>query len=83
MTTEKAANIYEELKNYFENTPQDQILKDWKETEDWDKVGPTVEEFFYFTQQCDNLKLGIPLINGNVIKKSNISPEFTSGFFLN
>ena len=37
--------ILEELKNYFRNTPQEQILKDWAETEKYDQVGPTIYEF--------------------------------------
>ncbi len=83
MSTKKATNFYEELKNYFEKTSLDQVLKDWEKTEEYGEIGPTVEEFLNFTQQHFNLKLEEPLINGIVIKTNNLSPEFTSGFFLN
>ncbi len=38
-------NLVEELKRYFETTPQDKILEDWAKTEKYDKVGPTCDEF--------------------------------------
>lgn len=48
------STILEELKRYFQNTPQEKILSDWAETEKYDEVGPTVQEFrrvskFFFT----------------------------------
>ena len=42
---EQEKSMYEKLKDYFENTPKEQIEKDWKETEKYDEVGPTVKEF--------------------------------------
>jgi len=44
-------NFYEELKRYFEVTPQDKVLEDWAKSEEFDNVGPTVEEFINFSQQ--------------------------------
>lgn len=38
--------IFENLKEYFKNTPKEQIQKDWDESEPFDKVGPTIVEFF-------------------------------------
>jgi hypothetical protein len=38
-------NFLEELKKYFDETPKDKILEDWVKTEEFDNVGPTVEEF--------------------------------------
>ena len=38
-------NFAEALKQYFENTPKEQIEADWKKSEEWDKVGPTVEQY--------------------------------------
>lgn len=38
--------MFENLKEYFKNTPKEQIQKDWDESEPFDKVGPTVIEFF-------------------------------------
>ena len=38
-------NIVEKLKKYFEETSEEQFLKDWKETEEFDNIGITVDEF--------------------------------------
>lgn len=40
-----AATLLEELKEYFENTPREQILKDWESTKEYEGVGPTADEF--------------------------------------
>ena len=36
----------EELERYFKNTPREKILSDWNKSEEFDKVGPTVDEYF-------------------------------------
>lgn len=38
-------NLLKCLEEYFKNTPKEQIQKDWNETEKYDSVGPTVEEY--------------------------------------
>jgi hypothetical protein len=38
-------NFYEKLKQYFEETPREKILEDWGKSAEYDKVGPTVDEF--------------------------------------
>lgn len=38
-------NFLEDLREYFKNTPREQVIKDWEESENLDKVGPTVDEF--------------------------------------
>lgn len=35
---ETETNFMEELKEYFDKTPQEQIEKDWEATEVWDEV---------------------------------------------
>jgi hypothetical protein len=75
-------NILEDLKKYFQDTPQEQIMKEWTETEMYDKVGPSIEEFLiktklYFKLEDEDL----------VFKETNTSnniknPNYTSGFFL-
>lgn len=44
-------NFFEELKKYFEVTPQKQVLEDWAKSAEFDEVGLTVEEFLDNTQQ--------------------------------
>ena len=74
-------NFYEELKRYFEVTPQDKVLEDWAKSEEFDNVGPTVEEFINFSQQYNTQTSNsnnwcIPTMN------DQISPNFTSGLFI-
>ena len=35
-------DLYKSLKEYFENTYQEQLDKDWKEIEPLNKIGPDV-----------------------------------------
>lgn len=44
-------NFFEELKKYFEVTPREKVLEDWAKSIEFDKVGPTVEEFIESTKQ--------------------------------
>ncbi len=76
------SNFFEELKKYFENTPHDKIVADWAKSEEFDKVGPTVEEFLISSQQyyvyTNDPNNWCPENNNN-----QISPKFTSGFLFN
>lgn len=47
-------NLFESLKNYFENTPQDILENDWKEVEYLNEIGPDVIEYAdYVKKQYD------------------------------
>ena len=41
-------NLFERLKDYFENTPKDVIEKDWREIEYLNEIGPDVIEYAEF-----------------------------------
>lgn len=47
----KKNDILQDLKDYFKNTPREQVEKDWAETEKYDKVGRTVFEFMGLMNQ--------------------------------
>ncbi|TDD78408.1 hypothetical protein [Flavobacterium caseinilyticum] len=75
-------NILEDLKKYFQDTPQEQIMKDWAETEKFDKVGPSIEEFLtktklYFKLEEEKLLLSQPNFLDNIK-----NPKYSSGFSL-
>ena len=40
-------SLLQELKDYFENTSEEQIKADWAKTEHLHGVGPTVDEFVF------------------------------------
>jgi hypothetical protein len=41
----------EKLKQYFEETPREKILEDWAKSAEYDKVGPTVDDFLNNTKE--------------------------------
>ena len=43
--------VFESLKNYFENTPNEQIEKDWEELKKYNEIGPDIEEFLFVQKQ--------------------------------
>lgn len=45
------SEMAQELQHYFETTPQEKIDEDWKKVEEFDLVGPTVEEFLGIEEQ--------------------------------
>lgn len=50
-------NLLQKLKEYFENTPQDILEKDWKETEYLNEIGPDVDEYLEYVKKYQNNKL--------------------------
>lgn len=53
---EKKPNFLEELREYFETTSREQILKDWEATKKWDNEGVIVERELSFLQKKLNKK---------------------------
>lgn len=47
---EKKPNFLEELREYFETTSREQILKDWEATKKWDNEGVIVEKVVFSTE---------------------------------
>lgn len=39
------SKMIEALKKYLDETPIEDILKDWESTNEWDDVGITVDEY--------------------------------------
>ena len=50
-------NFFEELQEYFKNTPREKVLEDWSKTEEYDNIGPTVEEFLGFKDSGANYQV--------------------------
>lgn len=48
--------ILEELKEYFENTPIEQVRKDWESLSEWADVGPTLEEYLEEINEVKEVK---------------------------
>lgn len=69
----------EELKSYLKNTPREEIQKEWDKTQQYDEIGPTVKDFLEYSYALQRVRLNKPLIN---VKSKDISPKFSSGFFI-
>ena len=48
--------LLDELKEYFDNTSEEQIKLDWEKSKPFDNIGPTVEEYFEETEKLNELK---------------------------
>ena len=75
-------SIVEKLKKYFESTSDEQVLKDWGKTKEFDEIGPTMDDFLSQTNWHFKVRLEDPIIGHNLII-NNYSPKFSSGFFYN
>lgn len=73
---------FELLKDYFNNTSRELLLKEWEETKEFDKVGPSAKRFMHLTEKFYRAKnLKSPWTNKK--KQSLNNPEYcTSDFFL-
>lgn len=38
-------NWYEQMKKYLEETPKEQLDKDWEELKHWDEIGLSVDDY--------------------------------------
>lgn len=76
------SNFFEELKKYLAKTPKDEILETWKKSEKMDQVGVTVEEFLTHHQNYEYIYSSDPAPWNQNITINNLSPKFSSDFFL-
>lgn len=51
------SEMAQELQHYFETTPQEKIDEDWKKVEEFDLVGPTVEEFLNQNSMSESVNM--------------------------
>ena len=59
-------NLYENLKNYFENTPKEVLNNDWKEIKYLNEIGPDVIEYAKFVKE----QFGIAMSYSNYASKN-------------
>ena len=74
-------NLVERLREYFAETPKNEILKSWEKSLISDSVGPTVVEYFENIKYWQ-LKGHEPISTNFSYETNDINPEYTSGFFL-
>jgi hypothetical protein len=77
-------NFFEDLKKYFETTPREEVLKDWAESEEFDKIGLTFKEFSEISQKHYTTVISSSPNFGNLQNLINqYSPKFDFGLFFN
>ena len=76
------SNILEDLEKYFQETPQEQIMKDWAESEKYDHIGPSVEEFMKNTKLFFKLEENDLLPEQKNAYNNFQNPKYSSGFSL-
>ncbi len=76
------STVLENLKLYFQNNSREQIENDWAESEKYDKVGPTIDEFMHQSQFFYELENNDPFWEFSCLNQIIENPKFTSDFFL-
>jgi hypothetical protein len=51
------SKLIRQLKEYLNNTPQEELDKFWDSTEYLNKIGPTVEEYFSNLSDAESINL--------------------------
>ena len=52
------SNLLQSLQEHFDNSSPDQLDKEWKEIEDFQNVGPDVEEYVEFVKKLQETDIG-------------------------
>lgn len=48
---EEKLSVSESLEKYFNETPQEQLDKDWEELKHWNDIGPDAREYIEFCKR--------------------------------
>ena len=76
-------SMFEKLQDYFNNTSEEQIAKDWNSTSEYDEINsPTVEEFIEHSSCFFMLENNPPDLKQESFVNNIKNPNFTSDFFL-
>lgn len=43
--------ILQKLEDYFNNTPKEQLEKDWEEIKQYQNIGPTMDEYIEYVER--------------------------------
>ena len=77
-------SVFEKLQDYFNNTSQEQIKKDWYSLSKYDKINsPTVGEFIDESNYFFKLEYEIQDLTQKNFVNNIKNPKLTSDFFLN
>ena len=69
--------LLDDLINYFETTPKEQLEKDFKELEPWTKVGPTVDEYIKMMKEAKKQDILIDVYLDLLNNQVDMDPEYS------
>lgn len=83
MTNRNIMNtIFEKLKLYFQNTSEQQIIKDWAETEKYDSIGLKIDDFLHQSKMFYETEVRNSYWEFSCKNEILENPKFASDFFL-
>lgn len=74
--------VLETLKAYFKNVPEEQITKDWADTEKCDSVGSKVDDFLHQSKAFYETEVRNSYWEFSCKNEILENPKFASDFFL-
>lgn len=74
-------SVLKALQEYFQNNSAEQISKDWAETEKYDIVGPTIDDFMFQSKIFYETEIRQSYWEFNCQNETIENPKFASDFF--
>lgn len=71
----KASDLLEGLKEYFEQTPQDELNRDFERLEMFNKIGPDVMEYFKSIEQqkvVATMREEVPVLENSNLSEADV-----------
>lgn len=75
--------MVEELKKYFDETPEEQIRADWEKIKELDLVGPTVEEYLNGVESMKKNQFAVDKFNKILENEIDSDVKIVEGFEFN
>ncbi len=72
--------LIESLKLYFGKNSESQILNDWNEFEEFDKIGPKIDDFLHQSNLFYEIEIASSYWEFNNFDILTENPKFTSDF---
>lgn len=75
MSDKKQSNLVQGLKDYFNNTPQEQLKKEFAGLEMWNRIGPDVLDYFKNIQQqkvISKMREEVPVLENSSLSEADV-----------
>lgn len=73
--SEKVSNLVQGLKDYFENTPTEQLEKELEDIEKYNEIGPDVMEYFKSIEQQQvvaTMREEVPVLESSSLSEADV-----------